>query len=409
MEHNNQATKPKINFTEFSCKHFEDPETTTNENGAKKDMYLCKLCNRNVNGTKKSNLSRHLKRHHQEVFNCLDDLGESIEKKRAKLLLECVELVTVNGNTFSHLCDSGLISMLDEKLNELAEAGRAVNLTDPHLNEVKEILSQTAQNVQEKITEEMHNRPLTLMVDITTKNRRSILGVSTQFIMNGKQIRRSIGMLELKQSHTADHLSNVICELLQKYNVKPQQIFTITTDNGGNVLKMTRDLSAKAIALENITSLVAESQSCDQDIENYLANVDPLHELFNQTESDDEDDNDNESNFDDMQQTIHENLLQLILQNVQNRDEYSFIGGISGIHCAAHTLQLAINSGIKNLGKPIQNVVQICRRVAKFMRLKSTAHALNSAGIPFTIPHLDVETRWCSTFIMVNILHNYLL
>lgn len=148
---------------------------------------------------------------------------------------------------------------------------------------------------------------------------------------------------------------------------------------------MTRDLSAKAIALENITSLVGESQSCDQDIENYLANVDPLNELFNQNESDDEDD------------------------NVQNRDEYSFIGGINGIHCAAHTLQLAINSGIQKLGKPIQNVVKICRRVAKFMRLKSTAHALNSAGIPFTIPHLDNETRWCSTFIMVNILHNYLL
>lgn len=139
-----------------------------------------------------------MKRYHEEVFNSLDDLVESIEKKRAKLLLDCVELVTVNGNTFSHLFDSGLIPMLDEKLNELAEGGRAVNMRDPHLCEVKEILSQTAQNVQEKIKEEMHNRPLTLMVDITTKNRRSILGVSTQFIMSGKQIRRSIGMLELK-------------------------------------------------------------------------------------------------------------------------------------------------------------------------------------------------------------------
>lgn len=36
MEQNNQATKPKINLTEFSLKYFEDPETTTNENGVKK-------------------------------------------------------------------------------------------------------------------------------------------------------------------------------------------------------------------------------------------------------------------------------------------------------------------------------------------------------------------------------------
>lgn len=53
MEQNNQATKPKISLTEFSLKYFEDPETTTNENGVKKDIHLCKLCNRNVNGTKK--------------------------------------------------------------------------------------------------------------------------------------------------------------------------------------------------------------------------------------------------------------------------------------------------------------------------------------------------------------------
>lgn len=41
--------------------------------------------------------------------------------------------------------------MLDKTLKELEQAGRSVNFTDPHLLEVKEILSQTTTKVEEKM------------------------------------------------------------------------------------------------------------------------------------------------------------------------------------------------------------------------------------------------------------------
>lgn len=403
---NSPRKRKRINLTEFSRRYFNPAEIKTEENGEKKVFFSCLLCKKNVNGTKNSNLYSHLQFCHKDVLKTIENLDESVEEKRAKLLLDCVELVAVNGNTFSHLLDSGLLSMLDKTLNELEQAGRGVNLTDPHLYEVKEILSQTAKKVQQKICEELHDCPLSLLVDITTKRRRSILGVSVQFMKKNKQKVRSIGMLELNQSHTGEYLSRVICELLKKYNVRPKQIITITTDNGANVLKMIRGISFQMIASESSTSqTVPESESCDNEIENYLENIpdytddQALELLFNQIESDDE----------DSQQITHENLLDAVIRNVRIENEPNFIGGINGIRCAAHTLQLSIRDGLEKLDKAMINVVAICRRIAKTMRLNSTAHELNKAGISFAVPHLDVETRWCSTYTMVKILHIILI
>lgn len=402
MEQANPNKRKRPNLTECARPSFNETEVKIDEKGQRKVFYLCTLCEREINGTKNSNLYSHLQHNHKEVLKKFEDSDETIEKIRAKLLLDCVELVAVNGNPFTNLLNSGLLSMLDKTLNELQQAGRGVNFTDPHLPEVKEILSLAAEKVQRKICEELRNRPLSLLVDITTKRRRSILGVSVQYITDKKQKIRSIGMLELSYSHTGEYLSKVIGELLQKFNVRSQQIITITTDNGANVLKMIRGLSSQMVTFENNASpIIPESESCDNEIVNYLENVtdytddQALDLLFNQIDED---------GF----TTEHENLLDAVLNNVQNQIVYNFVGSINGIRCAAHTLQLCIKSGLNKLERAIVNVIEICRHIAKTMRLNSTAHALKSAGISFTVPHLDVETRWCSTYIMVKIMFNSL-
>lgn len=205
----------------------------------------------------------------ENIFICLElYYDETIEHKRAKLLL---------GNEFNRLLDSGLILMIEKTLNELEEAGCPVNLKDPHLNEVKEVLAETAKNVAKKISEEVHGRPLSLLVDGTTKRRRSILGVSVQYIINEKHTTRSIGMILLKQSHTGEHLAKIICDLLLQFNIKPQQVISITTDNGSNVVKMVRDLSSHMAAVEKNSpcdeTMNPETAFCDDDIEQYLEMV----------------------------------------------------------------------------------------------------------------------------------------
>lgn len=403
MEDQAPRKKRKINLTEISLAYFNGPEIRKNEKGEDKQMYKCKHCQSEINGTKASNLSKHLQ-HHEELFLKICNI-DSIEKKRLKLLLDCVELVAVNGNTFSRLQDSGLLSMLEKTLIELQEAVRSVNLTDSHNSEVKKILLQTSKNIQQKIREELHNRSFSLMVDITTKRRRSILGVSAQYIMNGKHTIHSLGMLELKESHTGEYLAKVICEMLSEYDVKPRQMIAITTDNGGNVVKMVRSMTTQMVAIEsaNQTALFHETNentpSCDDEIENYLQDVpdytdeQALNILFDHAESEDEigDDIFEEHNI----------LLNAMTSSLQNSSGLDFVWTIAGIRCAAHTLQLAINDALISLQKVVKNVITLSRRISKTMRLKSTAHQLKLANIKYSIPRLDVETRWCSTYTMV--------
>lgn len=82
-----------------------------------------------MNGTKKSNLTSHL-RSHPDIFVEVCRENQMIETKRLKLLLECVELVGVNGRPFRCLNDSAIHCMNENVLNELKKAGRELNLRD---------------------------------------------------------------------------------------------------------------------------------------------------------------------------------------------------------------------------------------------------------------------------------------
>lgn len=397
MELNPEKQKPK-NKTEHARSYFGVGENKVDEKGEIKTYYQCKVCNKGVNGTKQWNLVNHLQSH-KDVYKKICALEKSIEEKRLKLLLDCVELVTVNGQTFTTLNKSGFLSILNETMNELTAAGRGVNLDDPRLTEVKSILHQTADCVKRQIKEEVNDTPLTLMVDITTKNRRSIMGVSVQFIVDGKTVVRSIGMLELKASHTGEYLAMMIFGLLQEYNIKPQHVISITTDNGSNVLKMVRDLSTQMAFAENQARLQRENAQnmdlYDSEIDQYLETVpdisdeEALNLLFEQT------DDESETNED------YGNLLEAVLTNL-SENVSGIAYDIGGVNCLEHTLQLIISDGLKGLSKANKNVVELARRVAKTLRLKSTSDELSAVGIKFAIPHIEVVTRWSSLFTMLS-------
>lgn len=390
--------RKRLNLNQCSRDYFEKVRDVIDAKGEKKIYYRCNTCNKELNGTTEGNLVKHL-RNHPDILQNIEDLGETIEKKRLKLLLDCVELVTVNGNAFNRLLDSGLLSILDKTLKELESAGKGVNLKDPNLPEVKQMLDETATSVKQKICDELIGRPLTLMVDGTTKRRRSILGVSVQFIKNGQHVIRSIGMVQLHESHTGEYLASVICNILSQYNIEPHQIIAITTDNGANVLKMVRDLSSQIVNAENEPSQAIDSdiQYDDAEIENYLLNVpemtdeQALEDIFDM--SSDDEDNQN-----------HENLLNAVVRNVQREYNPGSNWNVEGIHCAVHTLQLCIKKALSKLDLSVKNAIGLCRCIAKFLRLNSTAHELNAKEINFTVPRLDVVTRWCSTYAMV-VLH----
>lgn len=244
---NTPNKKNKINMIQLAEEYFVFKEELEID-GELKRFYTCTVCNKPINGTKNSNKTSHLMGH-KDVYAKLKIPEESIERKRLKLIMDCVEMVTVNGRSFNHLLDSALHSMISERLSELESAGRSVHLNDSNLKEVKECLRRMSENAKKKISDEIKNCPLALMCDIVTKRGRSIFGFSIQYILNGKHRIRSIGMIHLDESHTGKYLANLIAKRLTEFGVINDQLLTVTTDNGSNMIKMIKDIRQLKLAI----------------------------------------------------------------------------------------------------------------------------------------------------------------
>lgn len=204
-------------------------------------------------GGHKHNLTRHLKNVHPDIYiekidpqNHPNAMGE----KRLKLLQNLTEIVSVNGRPFNYLLDSGFMKVIKEDLQELEDAGCPLTM-EKNLPEVKDYLSEAAQCIRKQISKEVDGRALSLVVDIGSKNNRSIFGAALQYVFNGKLRVRTICMLELTNRHTGEYLADIVKKILELYNVNLEQILVITTDNGSNVLKMVRDIDS---ILKNNTS-----------------------------------------------------------------------------------------------------------------------------------------------------------
>lgn len=394
------AKRKRLNKTEKSEEYFI---FVGEESGQK--YYECKLCKKKINATKKSNLASHI-RYHPEIYAEICGQNSTIENKRLKLLLDCVELVSVNGRSFNCLKDSAIQSMNEELLKELKAAGRELNLRDPHFPEVKDELTKISKEIQGKIANELKNRAVSLLVDIVTKRHRSILGISVQYMINDTVKVRSIGMIELKEKHTGKYLADLIIERLKQLGVELKQVITITTDNGSNVLKMIRDVEQHLQAAINETkqSSTSSSQASaanEHQIETatsiaVLTDEQAIDLILGQPENDDDEPSEEELRS-------NENLLTEIQSNMANDFGFDAVWDVKGIKCIAHTLQLAINDSINATTQEIRNVIDLSRRICKHLRLISTMRTLKDNGIVYPTPRIDVVTRWGSLYLMVNI------
>lgn len=410
--------KRKINKSKKSLDFFE----FVREDEAGKKWFSCNHCKKEVNGTKTSNLASHL-RIHENIYDKVCADIPSIEYKRKKLLLNCIELVTVNGRPFQSLCDSAVVGFNEDLLNELEKVGREFNMRDPHLIEVKDGLKDIAEKVRQKISALVKNRCISLLVDIVTKRGRSLLGVSIQFIAGGKVHTRSIGMIELHESHTGMYLAELIIKRLNELGIGLKQIITITTDNGANVLKMVRDMEAylreKVVETEPPPTPVKSNQNCEahqlhvldeeaieREIEAVLATNENLTDdevlgyIFDEVERVEYTEEDGEPTENDLR--ANENLLAAIQLNMEDVHGLNVMWEVKGINCAAHTLQLAIGGAIDSTAAKNRNVIKLCSRVAQFMRNQTTKYVLDKAGIDYKKPRIEVTTRWCSLYLMVS-------
>lgn len=366
------------------------------------EIYTCTECGREVNGNKIHNLAIHLEKCHHEIFATISKKAKDcLPVKRLKLLQNAVEIISVNGRPFNFLLDSGYQTGIENKLRKLKEAGYVLDLKHSNLPEVKKHLCEMAEKAREKIREYVRDREVSSLVDIVTKNDRSIFAISVQFSIEGKLKIISLGLYELEKKHTAKYLASICKQCFQKYGIAVRKVITITRDNGANVSKMVREIEADS---QN------SSNECTQQSKSPIKNVPPNESIEVDTDiaillattEEISDENALALVFETALLNEHDDLLANVSTDMCDHG-FDIKWDLSGISCVAHTLQLATKDGLKAMPAKDQNVIELCRRVAKMLRSSKSMHEINETEIKYKKPRLDVETRWCSTYQMVSI------
>lgn len=313
---------------------------------------------------KVGNLKRHLKSSHIDLYNSLTSEEEkmSCALKNLKLIQYYTELVTVNGRPFQILEGSGIVGLIAMQQDELTAAARKLTI---NADTIQENIKNVAIEIREKIADELKDRILCVMTDITTKNHRGILGLNVQYYFEGKIILRTLGMLEMNERHTSETIVKMVRENLDSYGISLDQVYAFTSDNAPSMLKGAEllDLAAKiAIQHDNFAGF---------DFESFMTADDDADEAF--------------------PTTVDESLREMF------RNAAILLQPVTGIGCAAHSLQIAIHDGMT--ASNTKSFISKCREIVKNLRTQIYMLEFKKRGEKR--PLLDNATRWNSKYLLV--------
>ncbi|KAK5866652.1 hypothetical protein PBY51_020825 [Eleginops maclovinus] len=336
-------------------------------------------CGIEIIGNHGGNLQRHIQRRHPELFEkSLQDLQnpnkrpaadgqntlDSVIVKKPRqvqvaltpetLKEACLELVTVNGRPFSLMEDSGFRKIIDPIQNAM---GKNVTINSSN---IRDMVSEIAQDEREKLETELSGRLLMLKIDSATCRDRSVLGINVQYSDGKGVVLRTLAVRDLTERHTSEYISSVVMDVLRQYNISLQQVYSVTSDNGANMLKavsLLSDIQERAVSNEDATC--EETEEIGEDVK-----------MVGEDEGSQE-----------------EPILQL--------DSVSHGHVLRSVRCAAHTLQLAVDDSLKQAS----NIIAKARRVAKRLRSQNVVCVLKRMGHKRAI--VDCATRWHSTHDML--------
>ncbi|XP_041451725.1 uncharacterized protein LOC111077103 [Drosophila obscura] len=169
-------------------------------------------------------------------------------------------------------------------------------------------------SIREDIKASVKRKLVSLKIDVPTRMKKSILGINLQIfkstLSKTEIVVKTLGMIQLFESHTGLYLKNKIVEIVQEYGIELDQIFSITSDNGKNMVK----------AIELINDDATEKSKTD----------------------------------DDKDEDFMELLDSMAFPNVQL------------VRCAAHTLQLCVYDVSKQ--SEISQQISTCRQMCKVLQ-----------------------------------------
>lgn len=157
---------------------------------------LVPKCNKVYRSSQISVRKRHLHDNHSNVIKSIlkkvnqqfelesessdDDNTIRVKINKKRVINACVEMVTKNGLPFSMMSGSGFVQILNPILDGLGNTNKQVSI---NRNNIKGHLQDKVDDTVERIKREVKGSFVSLMMDMATRQSRSILGISVQWTM----------------------------------------------------------------------------------------------------------------------------------------------------------------------------------------------------------------------------------
>lgn len=200
--------------------------------------------------TEKSSAIRHLNTHHKDVYDTIkSDKSSKIDAKETnsqfsfeirckvnpvEVMNACADLITIHGLPLAAIEYPAFKKLLHPYIEGLKTKGVELIINN---RTIKAHIEKRTNELREIIKKETKRKMVSIMIDIASRYNRSVLGVTLSYMHAGKICVRTIAVKVLKASHTGMYIMEVLREILSNYGIRLEQIVSITSDNGKNVIK----------------------------------------------------------------------------------------------------------------------------------------------------------------------------
>ena len=162
----------------------------------------------------------------------------------------CVEMVTTNGCPFRLMNAEGFRKIISPIAKALG--------TTMDRNKVRDKVLKEYRVATEKLKILMRNSLLFIKLDLATRLETSFLGINVQFYSNGRLRNYTLKVMELSEpTLSAELLTSNLESVLTEVGIPATNLLSITTDNGGNLLK------ASLLSTQQEPS--SDESDCDED------------------------------------------------------------------------------------------------------------------------------------------------
>lgn len=306
-----------------------------------------------------------------------DEYTIRVKLNKKRVIKGCVEMVTKNGLSFNTMDASGFVIFLNPIIEGLAAKNQPLTI---NRNNIKKHVQTKADGIVRRIKEEIKGRMISIMMDMATRQSRSILGISAQYMLRENIVVRTLAMDHVTSKHTGIEIKERLLAVLEKYGIQTDQIFAITTDNGSNMIKTIELMSERQPTesnhrIENVLSLLGE----------LIATIELQDSGDESSPSEDDEATESQKNTEHQLKEMRRTIESIFIDD-------SILSFTNAISCAIHTMQLGIKDEFSDSNFAAGNLLlEKCTKLVRALRVPSALRIIDRENFPRPIK--KVKTR----------------